>query len=147
MKKVYKEYSNGEITVEWRSELCNHSGVCINGLPTVFDVMERPWINVKGATTEEIQKVVDACPTRALAWRFNDKPKEEVLQNKTAGEVQVVLVPNGPIVIKGNMKLKMDNGAFEQRNGIVSLCRCKLSKKMPYCDGAHFKGKEERQCE
>jgi uncharacterized Fe-S cluster protein YjdI len=145
MRKVYKEYTNGEITVEWRSELCNHSGVCINDLPSVFDVLDRPWVNMKGAKTEEIIKVVDDCPTRALVWRYNNAVKEEVVHPE--GNVKVVLVPNGPIVIRGNIQIKMDDGNIENRNGVVSLCRCKLSKRMPYCDGAHFKGDEEKKCE
>jgi hypothetical protein len=107
--------------------------------------MERPWINIKGATTEDIMRVVDSCPTRALVWRYNNKVKEEVTH--PVGDVKVVLVPKGPIVIKGNMQLKMEDGTIENRNGIISLCRCKLSQKMPFCDGAHFRGDEERKCE
>jgi uncharacterized Fe-S cluster protein YjdI len=146
MKKAYREYTNGEITVEWRAELCNHSGVCINELPKVFSVFQTPWVDIKGASTDEIIETVDACPTHALAWRYNNKPKEDI--SGLPGEVQVVLLKDGPIVIRGNAKLKMEDGSVIIRNGVTSLCRCKLSKKMPYCDGAHFKGNEEdRKCE
>jgi uncharacterized Fe-S cluster protein YjdI len=141
MRKVYREYTNGEITVEWRSELCNHSGVCINELPSVFSVLQIPWVDMKGAETEEIIKVVDACPTQALAWKYNDKKKS--VKEETTGEANIVLVPDGPIVIKGNLKIKLEDGEIIAKNGIVSLCRCNLSKKMPYCDGAHFHGKKE----
>jgi uncharacterized Fe-S cluster protein YjdI len=145
MKKVYKEYTNGEIIVEWRSELCNHSGICITELPSVFDVLDRPWINMKGASTEEIIATVEACPTRALAWRYTDKPKEqEQEEQEEQGEALVVLVADGPIVVKGKLKIKHEDGSVETHDRPVSLCRCGLSEKMPFCDGAHFKGKEER---
>lgn len=142
-RKVYKEYTNGEIIVEWRSELCNHSGICLSELPSVFDVLDRPWINMKGASTEEIMATVDACPTRALAWRYSDKSKEE---KKTGqGGAQIVLVADGPIVVKGKLTIKHEDGRIEEHDGPISMCRCGLSKKMPLCDGAHFRGKEERQ--
>lgn len=150
-RKVYREYTNGIITVEWRSELCDHSAVCINELPEVFNMTRIPWVNMDAASTEEIMSVVDACPTRALAWRYNDpvknaeKVSEEAVEynpeadNGNAGEAMIALVKDGPIVVKGNLKIKMEDGSIVQKKGIVSLCRCGLSEKMPYCDGAHFR--------
>ncbi len=144
MRKVYREYTNGEITVEWRSELCNHSGVCINELPAVFNILQIPWVDMKGAPTEDIIRIVEECPTKALAWRYNNKPKEE--KKEEGGEVKVVLLENGPIVIKGNIQMKLENGEMVEHSGMISLCRCGLSKKMPYCDGAHFnQGENNRQ--
>lgn len=142
MKKVYREYSNGEITVEWRSELCNHSSVCINDLPAVFNVIRIPWINMKGASTKDIIQTVEDCPTGAIAWRYNNKSKSE--SSDVLGEAHLVLVPKGPIVFRGKLKIKHENGEIEERTGVASLCRCGLSKKMPFCDGAHFKGSEDR---
>jgi uncharacterized Fe-S cluster protein YjdI len=68
---VYKEYTNGEVTVVWQSIKCIHSRVCCTGLPEVFDPMKRPWINVHAASTEKIKKQVDLCPTGALCWYEN----------------------------------------------------------------------------
>lgn len=152
MRKVYREYTNGEITIEWRSELCNHSGICINDLPAVFNMLSIPWVDPNGASTENIIKTVEDCPTGALAWRYNTKPKdtpkeEEYVPEESSlpananpdQEVQIALLPNGPIVLKGNISIKMEDGSIIKKKGIVSLCRCGLSKKMPWCDGAHFK--------
>lgn len=66
-----KEYSNEEITVQWRPELCLHCCNCINGLPQVFDLNKRPWINISGASTEEIVKTVEECPDKALRVRID----------------------------------------------------------------------------
>jgi len=60
-------YSNGEITVLWRPELCTHSGKCFRGLPGVFDPRRRPWIVMTNATTQAITAQVSACPSGALS--------------------------------------------------------------------------------
>jgi len=48
------QYSNEDITVIWKPELCQHSTLCWKGLIPVFNPRERPWIKMDGATTERI---------------------------------------------------------------------------------------------
>ena len=36
-----KEYSNGEITIIWKPELCIHAGACVHLLPKVYNPSER----------------------------------------------------------------------------------------------------------
>lgn len=67
--KPTREYSNGEIVVEWRPELCIHCESCKLGLPNVFNPEARPWVNINGATSEEIENQVKQCPSAALAVR------------------------------------------------------------------------------
>lgn len=59
-------YTSPEITVEWRRELCIHCGNCLRGLPTVFDVEAKPWINLDGATADEVRNQVSQCPSKAI---------------------------------------------------------------------------------
>lgn len=66
-----KEYSNGEITIVWQPEKCTHSGVCVRTLPKVYNPQERPWIKPEYATTEELKKQIDNCPSGALSYREN----------------------------------------------------------------------------
>jgi uncharacterized Fe-S cluster protein YjdI len=66
MSKPEREYSNDEITVEWRPSLCIHCGDCHRGLPAVFNPEARPWVNLAGASTAEIVKQVEQCPSEAL---------------------------------------------------------------------------------
>ncbi|HIW97072.1 MAG TPA: (4Fe-4S)-binding protein [Candidatus Tidjanibacter gallistercoris] len=68
MEANHKHYDNGEITVHWKPELCWHAAECVSRLPAVFDVKKRPWVDVQGATTEEIIRVVELCPSGALSW-------------------------------------------------------------------------------
>lgn len=66
-----KEYTNGEVTVVWKQHLCAHSANCVKNLASVFKPRERPWINLDNATTPEIKKAVDTCPSGALSYRDN----------------------------------------------------------------------------
>ena len=43
-----KEYTNGEITIVWKPDLCTHSCICVNTLPKVYKPSERPWIQKEG---------------------------------------------------------------------------------------------------
>lgn len=61
-----RKYTNGEINVLWDSSLCTHCGECGDGLPDVFNPDARPWVNMKGATTEQISDQVKECPSGAL---------------------------------------------------------------------------------
>ena len=69
---ITKKYSNGEITVVWKPHLCQHTGICFNGLPSVFDPRVHPWVNIEGASTEEIIVQVKQCPSGALSFYMND---------------------------------------------------------------------------
>lgn len=68
MKEPTVRYSNGEINVVWKPERCMHSGICVRGLPAVFNVARKPWVKMDEATTEEIRAQVELCPSGALSW-------------------------------------------------------------------------------
>ncbi|MCU0451189.1 MAG: (4Fe-4S)-binding protein [Bernardetiaceae bacterium] len=69
-----KEYSNGEVTVIWQPHLCTHSAVCVKGLPRVFNVRRRPWIDAQAAPTEAIVQQVRQCPSGALSYWLGSEP-------------------------------------------------------------------------
>jgi len=79
MKSVRKEYTNGEVTIVWQNALCIHSGNCVRGLPSVFNSKVTPWINIQGATTEEMINQVKKCPSGALSYYLNNE-----VENKTS---------------------------------------------------------------
>lgn len=66
-------YSRGEITVLWKPDRCIHSGICVRGLPAVFDVKRKPWIDMTGAEQAEIISQVERCPSGALSWESADQ--------------------------------------------------------------------------
>jgi len=134
-QSITKEYSNGEVTIVWKPEQCIHSGICLRGLPKVFNLKQRPWVDMTAATSEEIVKLVRECPSKALSIK-GVKFKE--VDNS---QVEVTLIPHGPLIIKGGATVshRKDSKVFHET---VSFCRCARSKNFPYCDGTHAQHKE-----
>jgi len=66
MKDPLQSYTEGDLTVTFDPRVCTHSGNCVRGLFTVFDVSKRPWVNLKGADAGRIAAQVKACPSGAL---------------------------------------------------------------------------------
>lgn len=135
--ELVKKYSNGEITVVWKPGTCIHSEKCWRGLAGVFNPKGKPWINLEGATTDEIIAQVDQCPSGALSWYRNEEGDKPTEKTSSAGEISVDIVPNGPIRIHGDFPLNHSDGTTEPRAKITALCRCGESKNKPFCDGTH----------
>lgn len=139
--KNNREYTNGEITVYWFPGKCIHATTCYRELIEVFNPRKRPWVNMTGAPTKEIIRVVDLCPTRALSYKWNreidnNKSNPEV-ENKISNEVRVM--EDGPLLIKGNFKIFDYKGNELKKMKMASLCRCGQSLNLPFCDGSHRK--------
>ncbi|MDR0962879.1 MAG: (4Fe-4S)-binding protein [Mediterranea sp.] len=67
-KKI--EYSNDELVIVWRPQLCQHAGICVHCLPKVYHPQERPWVRMENATTAELMEQIDKCPSGALTYRL-----------------------------------------------------------------------------
>jgi uncharacterized Fe-S cluster protein YjdI len=129
------EYTNGEVTIVWKKDLCSHSTKCWRGSPSVFKPGQRPWIQPEGASTEAIINQVKQCPSGALSIRKNDAGTAASGYSDTA--VRVEVSANGPLLLKGRISLVHDDGRAEERDGPTALCRCGASAKKPFCDGSH----------
>lgn len=137
---IKKTYSNGDITIVWQSGKCIHSTKCWNeqeGLRSVFNPAERPWIKPEGAATEEIIAHINNCPSGALSYFRNDQQEEAVAEVKAEQIVEVA--PNGPLMVYGNIIVKDKDGTQTQKNKVTAFCRCGQSNNKPYCDGMHVK--------
>ena len=77
MKDVIKQYSNGEVTIVWRPELCIHSGNCFRGLGEVFNPVKRPWITPEGVMSDKIVGQIKKCPSGALTYFLNNDIDED----------------------------------------------------------------------
>ncbi len=127
-----KEYTNGEVVVLWDPDKCTHSRRCIKGLPKVFDRDKRPWIDLKGASSEEITKVIDLCPSGALSYRRISGGAKKI-----ESSAQIKTTRSGPLLIQGDCALTDEEGKILKDKGPYALCRCGNSKNKPYCDGTH----------
>ncbi|MBS1772710.1 MAG: (4Fe-4S)-binding protein [Bacteroidetes bacterium] len=74
---MVKHYTNGEITIVWKPEVCQHSKICWTELLNVFDPRKHPWIEMSGADTERIIQQVNRCPSGALSYFRNENKKNE----------------------------------------------------------------------
>jgi uncharacterized Fe-S cluster protein YjdI len=72
--KRVQAYETDEIVVTFDPNVCIHSGVCVRGLPAVFDVGRKRWIRPDAATPEEVAAVIDLCPSGALQYRLKQGP-------------------------------------------------------------------------
>lgn len=77
MSRETFKYTNGEVTVVWKPNLCQHSTRCWKGLITVFNPNERPWIKMDGANSEKIIEQVKKCPSGALSYFMNQEQNRE----------------------------------------------------------------------
>ena len=139
-KERVKEYSNEEIKVFWKPDVCIHSKKCWKGLIGVFNPKNRPWINLEGATTGKIKEQVMACPSGALSYEAIGGENLE----KVYTDTKVEALENGPLLIYGTLQITNSDGSKEIKNKTTAFCRCGASQNKPYCDGAHiesnFKG-------
>ncbi len=139
MADITKKYSNDEITIVWKPNMCIHSTKCWkgeSGLRNVFDPAKKPWIMPEGGTTEQIIERVNNCPSKALSFYYNDESKN--VQSTTVENIAEVL-PNGPLLVYGNLKVKHKDGSELHKNNVTAFCRCGASSNKPYCDGTHVK--------
>lgn len=120
-----KRYVGERIEVTYDAVRCRHAAECLRGLPAVFDVSHRPWIEPDAADAEELAAVIRRCPTGALHYSLADGPAE-----KPVAPTRVRLPAGGPVLVAGDLEI---DGVRETR---AALCRCGASQDQPFCDGS-----------
>jgi uncharacterized Fe-S cluster protein YjdI len=68
--KRLQTYETDEIVVTFDPTVCVHSGVCLRGLPMVFDVRRKRWIAPEAAPAADVAAQVARCPSGALQSRI-----------------------------------------------------------------------------
>lgn len=58
-------------------------------------------------------------------------------ENQTTQPVVITLKENGPIHVRGKVEMRDAAGNIIEVKPAFSLCRCGVSEKKPFCDGAH----------
>ncbi len=136
-----RKYKNKDITVFWRPSECIHATYCYRELLKVFNPSKRPWINMNGAPTEDIIRIVEKCPTEALTYKWNkDIEKEQNVtgdHQDTEQKTEVKVLKDGPLIIKGNFKIIGPDGKEMKQMKVASICTCGRSGNKPFCDGTH----------
>ncbi|MFJ7088255.1 (4Fe-4S)-binding protein [Streptomyces griseus] len=123
-----KSYDGEGIVVGFDPHRCLHAAECVRGLPTVFDVGRRPWVQPGNAPADEVADVVHRCPSGALQYHRTDGMPDEVPDVPT----HVSLHADGVLHLRGDLEVATSYGPRHETR--VMLCGCGATGNTPYCD-------------
>jgi CDGSH-type Zn-finger protein len=125
---VFQNSQDGTVITDDLS-LCSKAGYCKDRFTGVWQMLG----SSDPAVRERMAMMVERCPSGRLAWSGSeDEPERE-----PAYEPQIAVFRNGPLFVRGGVRVVGSDGeAYEVRNRQV-LCRCGQSQNKPFCDGSH----------
>jgi CDGSH-type Zn-finger protein len=125
-----KVYVGEKVVLSDDRSLCEHAGFCADRFTNV-------WRMIKDtddpAVRERFTGMVRLCPSGALTTKADETadPDEPALPTSVAA------VQDGPLWVRGGVRITGADGKdYEVRNR-VTLCRCGASTNKPFCDGTH----------
>lgn len=121
-------YEGAQVTVTFNPRLCSHAAECARLAGHIFDETKRPWIIPDNGTVAEIEAVITACPSGALAITSQ--------AHRIPDRAEITVEKNGPYWVTGPKLEAQSSGEGASLEKYV-LCRCGLSGNKPYCDGSH----------
>ena len=126
-----RTYEKGDLAVFWDSTRCIHTGICLRSLHSVFNLKTRPWVNLDGADADQIIAAVEKCPTGALRYMRAGEPEP------APEETTLIPVQDGPLVVRGRVRVVDPGGGVIAEETRLTLCRCGRSENQPFCDNSH----------
>ena len=70
MTKPLQLYEAPGIVVTFDPNICKHTGICLRGLPAVFDVKRKRWVRPELASPVDVAAKVSRGPSGALQYRL-----------------------------------------------------------------------------
>jgi uncharacterized Fe-S cluster protein YjdI len=138
-EKRYEEnvryYEGHGIVVHWEPSLCIHMANCVGHLREVFVPNARPWVQVDAATADEIAETIRTCPTGALRYERTDGASQEQPDDPMTVQPR----PNGPLFMRGDIRVVDAIGGELRRTPRAAFCRCGASENKPFCDNSHLR--------
>jgi CDGSH-type Zn-finger protein/uncharacterized Fe-S cluster protein YjdI len=113
---------------------CIHAAECLYGLPAVFDIDARPWVQPNAAAAAEVADVVMRCPSGALHFERLDGGEPELPPARNT----ITVSPDGPLYVRGDIELVTPDGTLLLDDTRVAFCRCGASENKPFCDNSHL---------
>jgi CDGSH-type Zn-finger protein len=98
----------------------------MNYLPNMKNASDPVW-------RDKIAAVVMTCPTVALHFERVDGGPQEPQPEETSIDAR----PNGPLHVRGGVRILGPGGNLIREDSRVALCRCGQSENKPFCDGSH----------
>jgi CDGSH-type Zn-finger protein/ferredoxin len=131
-----KSYVGKKITIHDNRKICSHAAECVNNLPSIFRLNQRPWIDPDQETTETTEKIIETikkCPSGALSYSIDG-----IEYRDYDGKPLIKVSKDGPYLVSGGIELM---GEIEFPEDVskehYTLCRCGASNNKPFCDGTH----------
>jgi len=131
--RTLQTYQGEEVTVTFDPNLCIHSEECVHALPAVFDPNRKRWIRPDAAGADAVMAAVARCPSGALRTRRHG----EADPARDAQEVVVTVSADGPLLVRGPLRIQNTAGETIATADAASFCRCGGTANPPYCDGTH----------
>lgn len=84
-----QEHKNDKLVVRYDPAICIHAGECVRGLPSVFSLSRKPWIDVNGAPAAAIIEQVKRCPSGAQTRRPISRRRRPTTQRSIQGRISI----------------------------------------------------------
>jgi len=122
-----RAYTGERVTVYYDTRRCVHFAECVRGLPEVFDVQKRPWIQPDNAPAELVAEVIRRCPSGALHYELEHGSAEQ-----PDHPTRVHPDKGGPLTVRGELVIDTAEGELSEVR--AALCRCGRTHNQPFCD-------------
>jgi uncharacterized Fe-S cluster protein YjdI/CDGSH-type Zn-finger protein len=140
MARRLQTYADETLTVTFAPDRCIHAAECVRRMPRVFAPRERPWIRLEHASSAEaVAAAVAACPTGALQLRWTGRATPAEPTPATVVALRIELQRDGPLLLRGPVRLVDESDAELALDDRLALCRCGGTRNPPFCDGTHAK--------
>lgn len=133
-KQTRRQYRGKAINVSYDIQRCIHAAECVRGLPATFERQRIPWIEPDKSPAADVAEVIMRCPSGALWFERKDAGLPEPIPSTNT----VTLVPDGPLYVRGEIKIISPQGTVLHKDKRISLCRCGNSNNKPFCDNSHI---------
>lgn len=135
MKSKIFTYSTNEVEVSWDMKRCIHAKECVNGLPEVFDITKKPWIDPEQSDdVSKLTNIIHKCPSGALQYRLLNSDEKEMPPPSNT----LTITNNGPIYLQGDLHVVNAEGETLLKETRMAMCRCGKSSNKPFCDNSHI---------
>ena len=128
------KYQGDSAEVSWHGGLCIHIGECGQAKGDLFVSGRQPWCQPDVAHDDEVKEVVMRCPSGALRFERKDAGLPEPIPRTNT----ITLVQDGPLYVRGEVKIISPQGQVQHHDTRLSLCRCGNSNNKPFCDNSHI---------
>ena len=133
-KKKLLSFKGSEHTVTWDGTICTHAEECIRTDSKLFEKGRTPWGDPDLVDVSELDRIVRRCPSGAIKYWDNEGVNPEIPEPVNTAMV----LPNGPLFVRGNLRIPGSDPENPVHTTRVALCRCGHSKNKPFCDNSHI---------